>query len=278
MYRLGDTRDRMDRDPVEPGAPAIIGGDQLKIETVDLPPVAWYPGLKDWVKKTELRVAEEALSLGKTNLAVARSKHDATAAKLKAAETKLAAATQAAKSETSPASIDRNPKDVIAHWRFEGEQEFLKDSSGNGHALRRVVGKDPLAKPAVLATSGSVRRFAIEGAPGNQHAAEFQQPSDFSYLSAEAGEHSFFASEFSFECLIHCDVSQRNFNRTIVEYPGSWMLLHRGLDEKQFELRVRYVSESGQVRDICTSRQANPEIPLIATESKPLILQTGRDY
>ena len=230
------------------------------------------------MKKTELRVVEEALSLGKTNLAVARSKHDVTAAKLKAAERKLAAATQAAKPETSPASIDRNPKDVIAHWRFEGEQDFLKDSSGIGHTLRPVVGKDPPAKPATLATGGSVRRLALKGAPGNRHAADFQQPSDFSYLSAKAGEHSFFASEFSFECLLHCDVSQRNFNRTIVDYPGSWTLLHRGLDDRQFELRVRYVSESGQVRDVCTSRQANPEIPPVATESKPLSLQTGRDY
>ena len=278
MYRLGDTRDRMDRDPVDPGAPAIIGGDQLKIETVELPPVAWYPGLKDWVRKADLQVTEEGLSLGRTNQAIARSKHDATAAKLKAAESKLAAATQAAKSETSPASIDREPKDVIAFWRFEGEKDFLIDSSGNGRTLRRVVGKDPPAKPAVLATSGSVRRFAIQGAPGNQHAAEFQQPTDFSYLSAVVDEHSFFASEFSFECLLHFDVSQRNFNRTIVDYPGSWTLMHRGLDARQFELRVRYVSESGQVRDVCTSRQANPEIPPVATDSKPLILQTGRDY
>ena len=278
MYRLGDTRDRLDRDPVKPAGLAILDGDSLKIKPVELPAVAWYPGLKPWAKKAELRAAEEGLSLAKTNLTIARSKHEPTIAKLKTAEEKLAAATKAAKSASSPPSIVRDLKAVIAHWRFEGEESFLKDSSGNGRTLRRVVGKDPPAMQIALAPGGTVRRFALAATPGNKHAAEFQQPADFSYLSAEVADDPFFANEFSFECLIHCDVSQRNFNRTIVEYPGSWMLLHRGLDEKQFELRVRYVSESGQVRDICTSRQANPEIPPVATESKSLILQTGRDY
>jgi mono/diheme cytochrome c family protein len=277
MYRLGDTRDRLDRDPVKTAGLAILGGDSLKIETVQLPPVAWYPGLKEFAKKAERRVADEAYSLAKTNLAAAKAALDKTKSKLANAEEKLVTATKAARASDKPASIERDPKNVIAHWKFEGNDDFLKDSSGNGHSLRRVIGADPPAKSTVLATTGAVRRFALPGAPGNKHAAEFQQPASFSYLAADGSE-EFFTSDFSFECLLHCDVSQRNFNRTIIDYPGSWMLLHRGLDAKQFELRVRYVSEAGQVRDVCTSRQANPEIPPVETDSPPLILQTGHDY
>ena len=277
MYRLGDTRDRFDRDPVVPAGLAILAGDKLKIEPVQLPSVAWYPGLKEFAKKAERRVAEEAFSLAKTNLTVAQTTLTATKPRLAKAEEKLETATKAARDSDKPTSTERDPKNVIAHWQFEGDDDFLADTSGNGHSLRRVIGTDPPAKSTVLATTGAVRRFALPGAPGNKHAAEFQQPASFSYLAADGSE-DFFANEFSFECLLHCDVSQRNFNRTIIDCPGSWMLLHRGLDAKQFELRIRYVSASGQVRDVCTSRQPNPEIPPVETDSPPLILQTGHDY
>jgi mono/diheme cytochrome c family protein len=277
MYRLGDTRDRFDRAPVEPAGLAILAGDKLKIEPVPLPSVAWYPGLKEFAKNAERRVAEEAIPPAKTNLVAAQTTLAATKTELAKAEGKLATATEAARDSDKPASIERDPKNVIAHWRFEGDDDFLADSSGNGHSLRRVIDTDPPAMSTVLATTGAVRRFSLHGASGNKHAAEFQQKASFSYLAADGSE-DYFADEFSFECLLHCDVSQRNFNRTIVDYPGSWMLLHRGLDAKQFELRVRYVSASGQVRDVCTSLQANPEIPRVQTDSPPLILQTGHDY
>jgi hypothetical protein len=56
MYRLGDARNRFDRPPVTPGAPAILNGDRLKIEPVKLPPVAWYPGLKKFAQRAEVAV------------------------------------------------------------------------------------------------------------------------------------------------------------------------------------------------------------------------------
>jgi hypothetical protein len=58
MYRLGDARNRFDRPPVTPAAPAILNGDQLKIEPVQLPPVAWYPGLKKFAQQAEVAVLE----------------------------------------------------------------------------------------------------------------------------------------------------------------------------------------------------------------------------
>ncbi|MHC4875182.1 MAG: PSD1 and planctomycete cytochrome C domain-containing protein [Planctomycetota bacterium] len=277
MYRLGDTRDRLDRDPVAPAAPTILGGDSLQIESVTLPPVAWYPGLKGFVAKEERQAAEEAIATAERNLAAARMALAGTRQALADAEAILEAATKTADKAVSAEGVERDAADVMAHWRFEGTNSFLDDSSGHGQTLRRVTGSDSPVSQVDLKPSGTTRRFDLAAGPENQHAAEFQQPEDVGYLTA-AGDASFFANEFSFECLLHSDVSQRNFNRTIVDYPGSWMLLHRGLSEKQFELRVRYTNEAGDVRDVRSSRQPHPEFPAVETDSPPLILQAGRDY
>lgn len=59
MYHGGDERNRMEgRPPVTPAAPAFLGGDRLAIRPVDLPPVAWYPGLKPFLRHAELTRAE----------------------------------------------------------------------------------------------------------------------------------------------------------------------------------------------------------------------------
>ena len=71
MYRLGDTRDQMNRPPVLPGAPAIMGGDQLTIQAVQLPPTAWYPGLKAFVRRDETERREQAVKAAQAQLAKA---------------------------------------------------------------------------------------------------------------------------------------------------------------------------------------------------------------
>ncbi|MDA1014781.1 MAG: DUF1553 domain-containing protein [Planctomycetota bacterium] len=65
MYRLGDTRDRMDRPPVQPAGLAILGGDKLKIQEVRLPPVAWYPGLKAFAQQAEIDQRRQAVKSAK---------------------------------------------------------------------------------------------------------------------------------------------------------------------------------------------------------------------
>jgi Protein of unknown function (DUF1553)/Protein of unknown function (DUF1549) len=77
MYQLGDERNRLkDRPAVAPGAPAFLRGDRLRIEPVELPPSAWYPGGKPFVRREEtarregaVRTARAALSEAKTKLA-----------------------------------------------------------------------------------------------------------------------------------------------------------------------------------------------------------------
>ncbi len=54
MYRLGNDRDYFpDREPVGPAAPACVGGHNLVIRPVKLPPRAYYPGLKEFVRREE---------------------------------------------------------------------------------------------------------------------------------------------------------------------------------------------------------------------------------
>ncbi len=282
MYRLGDTRDRMDRPPVEPGAPSIIGGDRLKIELVQLPPVAWYPGLKPFVRTDELRLRETAVVSARTAVNTAAARVTPLETRLREVRFKLDEAQQSAKRQATV--VTRDSQDVIAEWRFEGlndESGFLADSSGNGHALQRVTGTDPVAAPEQLAAEGTTRAFRVPGqSPDdkNQQAARFRQSQSHAYLEAR-GSSQFQRDQFSLECFVHFDSSQRNFNRTIVDYAGAWTLLHRGLDEASFELRLLYTSDKGQVRDVATGKRDHPESPSQNdSKSAPLLLHTGHDY
>jgi hypothetical protein len=63
MYQRGDHRLKMEgKSPITPGAPAALGGDRLKIELVELPPQAWYPGLKPFVQQEEKAKAQGAVA------------------------------------------------------------------------------------------------------------------------------------------------------------------------------------------------------------------------
>ncbi len=69
MYEQGDARNRLEgQPPVAPGVPAILGGDQLKIETIDLPPIAHYPGLKRWVQRQELAKQHQNVLFARSEL------------------------------------------------------------------------------------------------------------------------------------------------------------------------------------------------------------------
>src|SRR5262249_13164740 len=73
FYVGGDERDRVKgRPPVPPGAPKSLGGDRLKVEPVTLPPEAWYPGLKSFVRQEE--TAKRQAAVATTAAAVPKSK------------------------------------------------------------------------------------------------------------------------------------------------------------------------------------------------------------
>ncbi len=66
MYNLGDERGLVKgRPPVPPGAPAFLGGDQLKIEPVRLPVEVYQPAARYSVKAEPLGAAERAVAVGR---------------------------------------------------------------------------------------------------------------------------------------------------------------------------------------------------------------------
>jgi hypothetical protein len=74
MYIKGDERNRVPgQAPVLPAAPAALGGDQLRVEPVDLPPAAWYPGLKQFVQQEETAKRQAAVAQAEAALVGASS-------------------------------------------------------------------------------------------------------------------------------------------------------------------------------------------------------------
>jgi Protein of unknown function (DUF1553)/Protein of unknown function (DUF1549)/Planctomycete cytochrome C len=73
MYRQGDERARIEgRSPVTPAAPAFLGGSQLAITPVDLPPRAYYPGLKPFIQTAEIESREQSLLAARTQFVQAQ--------------------------------------------------------------------------------------------------------------------------------------------------------------------------------------------------------------
>ncbi len=63
MYSGGDERSPIaGKPPVEPGAPAVLGGGKLKIEPVELPLTAYYPGMKQFIQTSETMRREAAVA------------------------------------------------------------------------------------------------------------------------------------------------------------------------------------------------------------------------
>jgi hypothetical protein len=300
MYRLGDTRDRMDRPPVEPGVPSILGGPPLEIQLVALPTEAWYPGIKPFVLDAELSDCRKKIEAAEKSLSNARSQLGPLAGQLAMAESALQALQQSQKDDSDSQARSTGSRDVqntVGWWRFEGpaDRNFLADSSGNDFTLHHITASDPPAQPFRL-NFGKTRGFAVpqfelaarrkdastagtkKNSGTNQQAAEFQQAASFGFLGTRATS-EFFSDTFSLECFVHFDVAKRNFNQTIAALDGSWTFLHRGLDDSSFELRLLLTDLTGHVHDLSTSKRAHPEGPPVPeTRSQPMILKTGHDY
>jgi hypothetical protein len=109
FYTGGDERNRAPgKPPVPPGAPAALGGDRLKIEPVPLPPRAWYPGLKPFVRQEETARRRAAVTSAEAALAPARKA-------LADAERLLAEAREAAAvKRVPPAAADVLAKRTLA--------------------------------------------------------------------------------------------------------------------------------------------------------------------
>jgi hypothetical protein len=73
MYARGDARNRIPgKPPVWPGVPAVLGG-RLDVRCVELPPTAWYPGLKLFVRRDEVTARRNAVRAVQDVLHAARA-------------------------------------------------------------------------------------------------------------------------------------------------------------------------------------------------------------
>ena len=132
MYRGGDVRLRFEgQGPVAPGVPAFLGGD-LRIEPVELPPLASYPGLKPWLR-------EELLATARTNLQAAQ----ASLAKASAGGGELAIAAAHARLRASEQQI------VAVQARVAADRVKFGGEPGDAQALAQAAsGAERLARLA----------------------------------------------------------------------------------------------------------------------------------
>ncbi|MEO8499090.1 MAG: DUF1549 domain-containing protein, partial [Planctomycetota bacterium] len=103
FYTGGDERNRVtERGSIPPGVPAFLAESPPQITLVDLPPRAWYPGLRPAIHETVLAEAraaikqaevelEAARQLGDKQLASAEAKRNAALAELSSLEARIAA-------------------------------------------------------------------------------------------------------------------------------------------------------------------------------------------
>jgi len=158
--------------------------------------------------------------------------------------------------------------DTIGYWRFESNESLYQDSSGNQLTLQPVRGAAPEPLFADLRVSSFPDPLPATQAD-NRGAVRFAQRAAEHYL-ATAADARLYAETLTLECFVRFDISQTNYNRTIASVDGSWNLIHRGIDEKSFELRARLVDSTGKVRDVSTAKPMNKDVPIK--------LVTGDDY
>ena len=84
FYTDGDERNRdQERGSVAPGVPAVFTPTSLKINPIELPTVAWYPGFHPEIQATVRADAQAQLKLAETQLATATKSHETIAAEEK---------------------------------------------------------------------------------------------------------------------------------------------------------------------------------------------------
>ena len=83
IYRKGDQRQIIEgKPPVTPGVPAFLGG-HFEVQPVNLPPRAWYPGLRPFVQQEEIAKRQAAIAPAESELAAARQALEAQQPKLR---------------------------------------------------------------------------------------------------------------------------------------------------------------------------------------------------
>jgi len=160
MYSGGEERNIIaGKAPIPPGAPATLGGELL-IERVELPPAAWYPGLKPFVQQEEIGSREQTLAAAQASLL--KTSESAAAAEQRLAQVAAnSAEAQAAKDELA-----------IARLTLQADQANVDHAQAELAAIRarieadriRYVGAEGNADEAARLASAAERQTAFQTA------------------------------------------------------------------------------------------------------------------
>ncbi len=143
FYTGGDERNRVaDRGSMPPVVPAFLGGERLTIEPIDLPPEAYYPGLRPEIQQQELAAAADAVQQAEAALEATPSPTEEELAPLQLQLAEAQAALDAAIAASDQGAL-------------RGGQSLLLDASGG----RRIV-NNPLTSVSSL-EDGSELRFEL---------------------------------------------------------------------------------------------------------------------
>ncbi|MFO1092791.1 MAG: DUF1549 domain-containing protein [Planctomycetaceae bacterium] len=144
FYTGGDERNRVDaRGSIPPTAPAFLDGDRIAIRPVDLPPLAYYPGLRPEIQQQELDAASKAV----TGLRGCARCGARSAAHPEATRTPPRLQQQAADAEAAATAARQ-----AAGGRLHGQQSLLLDATTG----RRIV-NNPLTNIFPLETGAQIR-------------------------------------------------------------------------------------------------------------------------
>ena len=283
MYHRGDPRNIMDDEaPVQPAVPAFLGGSATEIQTVKLPPVAYYPGAKNFVREGELQKRQTARSAAEAALNRILADFSKNEAALEAAinnaEAKRHAAADALSSMLQGSAPDeqQNPAGAeapqfLAEWRFEGDEEegVLTDSGSDGLTLLRSTGNDERVGLYPLPLNGKGRGFfrpLPHSGASNRQAITFDQDGGSSFLYCVAGE-KFHAAELTLELCVQIDGTSAPSRGTLVDYEGVWGLDAQGLNSSVSELQLRLRGGDGNTQTVYSNQG-----------DAPLTLVKGHDY
>jgi mono/diheme cytochrome c family protein len=134
-YRFirGDARYPDKDNPLFPGVPAALGNADVKIETVTLPPAAFYPALRP--ELVEAQLAQSSIKVEDADKAVAAAKQKVQAAQAKLAEVKRTRAAGKATAEPDVFLADDFAKARPNVWKPVSGQWVYE----NGHLIEKQV-------------------------------------------------------------------------------------------------------------------------------------------
>ena len=84
-FERGDNRYPDESKPIDPGVPAALGGDELKVVAIDLPPKAWYPTLRVGLRESLIEKAQQEVAAAQAKLNEAETTAASARANLQAA-------------------------------------------------------------------------------------------------------------------------------------------------------------------------------------------------